>query len=380
MHIAMNGWFWEQPETGSGQYVRELLRALARLNADMRLTLVLPPHITAPGAVPDNVDVLRTSGGVGGKLGKVWFEQNLYPGAVKRVGADIAHVPYWGPPLSVNAKLVTSVLDVIPLLYPEYIGGFATRLYTSLVRAAAVGSAHIITLSEAGKGDVVVQLDVPADSVTAIHLAPKEVYHHKLGSENDAAVREKYHLPDDPFILYLGGFDVRKQIDQLLAAYTYVVRAHGELTPLVLAGREPPGREPLFPDMRAYAAELDIPDDNLYWLGYVDEDDKPALYRMAEIFAYPSAYEGFGLPLLEAMVSGTPVVANAIPVFDEIAADGAFLVEPGKAAKMGGALVALLEQPDLYDGLRSSGIARATNFTWRKTARATLEVYQRVMA
>ena len=378
MHVAINGWFWDQPNTGSGQYVRELLRAMRKADKDAQFTLVLPAHIT-PQGVPNGVEVVQTGRGPRGKLGKIWFEQSQFPGVVKQSGADLAHVPYWGPPLSSPAKLVTSVLDVLPLLYPEYAGGFATKLYTSMVTAAAQGSAYIITLSEASKRDVAEQLDYPAERVVPIHLAPKESYHPQLGRERDQAVQKKYNLPDDPFILYLGGFDVRKQVTQLLSAYTFIEKAHGEYTPLVLAGHEPEWREPLFPDLRRAAANLDIPEENLYWIGYVDEDDKPSLYRLAEVFVYPSVYEGFGLPILEAMASGTPVVANNIPVFDEIVGDGAFLIEAGSATKMGGAMLALLEQKDLYDTMRNSGAARATNFTWRNTARATLDAYRQAL-
>ncbi|MEM6284321.1 MAG: glycosyltransferase family 1 protein [Chloroflexota bacterium] len=380
MHIAINGWFWDQPDTGSGQYVRELLRALRQIDKDNAYTLVLPAHITTPDAVPDGVTVITTGGGPGGKLGKVWFEQQQYPAAVRQSNADIAHVPYWGPPLSSPAKLVTSVLDVIPLLYPAYAGGTMTKLYTSMVKAAAQGSASVITLSEASKTDVAAQLPFPAERVIPIHLAPKEDYHPKMGAERDADIAKKYNLPDDPFIFYIGGFDMRKQLDQLFAAYTYVVQAHGEYTPLVIAGREPDWTNPLFPDMRTYAASLDIPEENLLWIGYVDEADKPSLFRLAELFVYPSAYEGFGLPILEAMASGTPTVANNIPVFDEIVGDGAFLIEAGSATKMGGAMLALLEQKDLYDSMRNNGAARATNFTWRKTARETLDVYKKALA
>lgn len=380
MHIAINGWFWDQPDTGSGQYVRELLRALVKLNTSTRYTLILPPHIAPTDDIPNGVSVYPTTGGVLGKVGKVWFEQRMYPAAVAKTGADIAHVPYWGTPLSSPVTLVTSVLDVIPLLFPEYAGGFMTKAYTSLVRAGALGSSAILTLSEASKCDIVAQLDYPADQVTATHLAANPNYHPKLGSERDPDVRAKYRLPDDPFILYLGGFDVRKQVKQLIAAYTYVVKAHGEYTPLVIAGREPEWREPLFPDLRAYIREQNIPDENIFWIGYVDEVDKPALYRLAEVFVYPSMYEGFGLPILEAMASGTPVVANNISVFDEFVGDGAFLIEEGSATKMGGALLALLEQPDLYEGLRSAGLAQASNFTWRKTAKTTHAVYEQVYA
>ncbi|MFZ4814935.1 MAG: glycosyltransferase family 4 protein [Phototrophicaceae bacterium] len=379
MHIALNGWFWDQPHVGSGQYVRELLTALRKLDSTLMLTLVLPSHISTAQNVPDGVQVEQVAGGLNGKLGKVWFEQQAFPARVKQIKADLAHVPYWGAPLSSPVKLVVSVLDVIPLLYPEYAGGMGNKAYIALQRAAAGGAAKILTLSEASKRDVVAQLGIPEADVIATPLAPKPAYHPKMGNERDAAVRQKYDLPTEPFILYLGGFDARKRVGQLIEAYRYVVQTRGVDVPLVIAGKEPEWREPLFPSVWGMLHDSDIPADAVRWIGHVDEDDKPSLYRLARVFVYPSAYEGFGLPLLEAMASGTPVVANNIPVFDEIAADGAFLIENGSVTKMAGALLALLEQNDLYESLRNTGIARASNFTWRKTAKQTLDVYKSVL-
>ncbi|MCS7071197.1 MAG: glycosyltransferase family 4 protein, partial [Anaerolinea sp.] len=179
------------------------------------------------------------------------------------------------------------------------------------------------------------------------------------------------------------GFDVRKRVAQLLHAFTYVSRAEGENTYLVIAGREPEvwargGDDPLFPNMRKLADELKI-SSYIRWIGYVDEVDKPALYRMASVFVFPSRAEGFGLMLLEAMQSGTPVVANNIPVFDEIAGDAAYLVEDGDARAMGGAILSLLLQDPLRETQITRGLGRATAFSWRKTARETLAVYETVM-
>lgn len=377
MHIVFNGWFWDQPHTGSGQYIRRLLHALGRAAPEVQMTLVLPPHNSAPDDLPENVSLVTTRGS-GGHVGKVWFEQRTFPQMAGRVRADIAHVPYWGPPLASPVPLVTSVLDVIPLALPEYSRGLGARLYTSLAAAAARGSAHTITLSQAAKADIVRFLGLPEDSITPIYLAADEVYHPRLGAENDQAVRRKYDLPEQ-FVLYLGGFDRRKNVNQLLLAYTYVGQAEGDNIPLVIAGREPQWGAPLFPDQRRYAADLDI-SDYVRWLGYVDEADKPALYRLASVFAFPTLYEGFGLMALEAMACGTPVVANNIPVMAEITGDAAYLVKPDDAREMAGAIIALLLQKPLRDSLVNLGLARATHFSWRKTARQTLEVYERVLA
>jgi glycosyltransferase involved in cell wall biosynthesis len=374
MHVVFNGWFWDAPNTGSGQYLRRLLHHLQRTASDLQMTLVLPPHNTTPDDLPRNLNLIVTEG-PRGRFGKVWFEQRCFPRMAARSGADIAHVPYWAPPLSSPIPLVTSILDVAPLIIPEYRQGMANRLYFSLVRAASNGSAHIITISETARDDIVAHLNLPAETITTTYLGVDERFHPRMGAERDEEIRRKYDLPDQ-FVLYLGGFDTRKQVNQLLLAYTYVGQAEGDNIPLVLAGEAPNWGSAVFPDLPAYAEKLAITD-YVRWIGYVEEEDKPALYRLADVFVFPSMYEGFGLPVLEAMACGTPVVANGIDIFKEIAGDGAYLVE--NARSMAGAIIALLLQEPLRKTMINQGLAQATRYTWRKTAQDTLKVYEKVL-
>lgn len=376
MHIAFNGWFWDRLDTGSGQYLHCLLHHLRKVDPTLQLTLVLPPHIHSPEDLPQDLSVVPTHGR-GGQIGKVLFEQQTFPQMAGRVNADIAHVPYWAPPLSSPARLVVSILDLISLVIPDYSRGLGGRFYTSLVSATARGAAHILTLSEASKKDIVERLSIAPEQITVTYLAADEVYHPRMGAEGDEEVRQKYTLPER-FVLYLGGFDLRKQVNQLLLAYTYVVQAEGDEAPLVIAGKQPQWGTPMFRDLPRYAQELEI-SDHVQWIGFVDEEDKPALYRLASVFVYPSMYEGFGLQVLEAMASGTPVVANEVSSIPEVAGDGAFLVESGNARKMAGAIIALLNQEPLRASLINQGLAQATRFSWRKTAKETLAVYERVM-
>ena len=375
MHIAINGWFWAQESTGSGQYLRHLLAQLPIVAPELELSLVLPPHLPAPGDIPAGVRAIetgrreRTS-----KWGKVRFEQRDFPRAARALNADIAHVPYWGTPLACPTKLVTTVLDVIPLLYPIYNQGLFTNLYTSLVSAAARGSNHIIAISETAKIDIEERLQIADDQITVTYLAPDERFHPRLGAEKDEAIRAKYDLPER-FVLYLGGFDWRKQVNSLLLAYTYVGEADGDAFPLVIAGREPKYDDRLFPNLRAYSRRLDI-DDYLRWIGFVDEADKPSLYRLADVYVCPSLYEGFGLPALEAMQSGTPVVTSNAIVFEEILEDAAYIVN--NAREMAGAIIALLIQQPLRGAMINQGLALASNYSWRKTAEETAAVYEMV--
>lgn len=379
MHIAFNGWFWNQPHVGSGQYLRHLLTNLPKLAPEFTLTLIVPEHITTLDDVPPSVNVVHGKTRFKGHLGKVWFEQRGFPKMVRQVGADIAHVPYWGAPLDTKpAKLVTSVLDIIPLMLSPYRGGFGASLYTSLVTATAKGSAHILTLSEASKVDIEREFEYPAEQITVTHLAADDRFNVRLGNEQDEAIRSKYDLPDE-FALYLGSYDIRKNVQTILLAWTYAGPSFGEQIPLVLAGRYPKeSGTARFPDLKQYAKDLDI-ERFLYWLGEVDEEDKPALYRLAKVFVFPSKYEGFGLPVLEAMACGTPVVTSNTTSIPEITEEAAYLVDPDDERIMSAAILAVMLQDDLHAHLANAGRGRATQFSWRKTAEQTLAVYKKVM-
>jgi len=376
VHIALNGWFYDQESTGSGQYLRHLLAHLPKVAPDMQFSLILPPHLRMPPDLPEGIRAVKSGQRKhSGKLDKVIFEQRTFPRLARAISADIAHVPYWGTPMSCPIKLVTTVLDVIPLLYPVYSQGFFTSLYTSLVSAAARGSNHIITISETAKVDIEDQLNIPEPQITVTYLAPDERFHPRVGAERDQEVRQKYDLPEQ-FALYLGGFDWRKQVNTLMLAYTYVGEADGDAFPLVIAGREPQYDDRLFPDLRKYSRQLNI-QDYLRWIGFVDEADKPALYRLADVFVFPSLYEGFGLMALEAMASGTPVVTSNAIVFEEVLEDAAYIVN--NAREMAGAIIALLIQQPLRDAMINQGLALASNYSWRKTAQETAAVYEAVM-
>jgi glycosyltransferase involved in cell wall biosynthesis len=376
MHIALNGWFWDRPDTGSGQYLHRLLEHLALVAPDMRLTLVLPPHIGTAADAPPGVDPVTTGeGGSAGRWAKVWFEQRGFPRAARQAGADLAHVPYWGPPLASPVPLVTSVLDVIPLLLPDYARGLPNRLYGSLASAGARGSDHIITLSETAKIDIEETLAIPPERISAIYLAPDRQYHHLLGAEHDEDIRARYGLPDQ-FILYAGGFDQRKRVGDLLEAYTYIARVEDGGYPLVIAGAPPPWGQSVFPDLPAQAEALGIAH-LVHWIGRVEPADMPALYRLADVFVYPSQVEGFGLPPLEAMASGTPVVTSDADIFAELLGDGAYTVATPR--EMAGAIIATLTQEPLRQALINQGLAQATRYQWRRTAQQTLAVYAFVL-
>jgi glycosyltransferase involved in cell wall biosynthesis len=379
MHLAINAYFWNRPNTGSGQYTRQLVYHLNRLVKDLEITLIYP-QLSAqpvPQDVPPDVNV-KTLPLSAGHMGKVYFEQITFPRACRSVGADIAHVPYWGAPLQSPVPLVVTVHDVTPLIVREYRRGFFARLYNALVSASAKAADHIITDSQASKKDIVSYLAVPEQIIDVIYLAAGPAHKPEQELIVDMAILKKYELPDF-YVLYLGGFEIHKNVTTLLMAYTFVAQALGQEYPLVLAGKKPKKASNRFPDYDGLISKLDL-EEYIVWAGYIDEEDKPAVYRAASSFAFVSRHEGFGLPPLEAMSCGVPVVASNCSSIPEVIGDAGFTLDPDDERQIAGSIIATIVQEELAAELKEKGLAQAANFSWEKTATETLLVYDRIIS
>ncbi|MCX7683372.1 MAG: glycosyltransferase family 4 protein, partial [Anaerolineae bacterium] len=297
MRLAVNAWFWDSPTTGSGQYVQRLIEHLSALEQKPEVILV-------------GLGLRRRVGSTGlrSHAHKIWFEQVWFPRACARLGVDVAHVPYWGPPLTSPVPTVVTIHDLIPLLLREYRGGWPVRLYTALVSLAARRAALILTDSQASRQDIVTHLKLPPERVRVIYLGVGAQYHPTPAPE-DEAIRARYGLPER-YMLYLGGFDVRKNVAMLLRAYRLAGPVIGEDCPLAIVGQLPTRDTPLTPDPRRLAREEGVDGRFVRFVDFADEAAKPALYRGAVAFVFPSRYEGFGLPPLEALACGTPVICS----------------------------------------------------------------------
>lgn len=379
MHLAINGWFWDQPATGSGQTVRHLVPALIRQESALEISLVVPAWITSEGIngpLPERVRLLPVPCRPG-NLGKLWFEQSTFPRICGQLGADLAHVPYFASPLRPIVPTLVTIHDLIPMVLPRYRAGVWVRLYTSLVASAASFARLVLTDSEASKRDILAHLSLPGPRVRVIYLAPAPHFRPIEDPSALEAIRRKYDLPES-FVLWLSGFDARKNARALLHAYTWVYDALGDDYPLVMAGNLPVRDSSFSPDPRRIAAELGV-DDAVRFPGWVDEVDKPALYSAATVFVFPSRYEGFGLPILEAMACGTPVVTSNTTSLPELAGVAAFQIDPDDPRRLGAAIIALCAQEDLHAEMRQKGLAQAAQFTWEKTAGETLAAYRLVL-
>jgi glycosyltransferase involved in cell wall biosynthesis len=383
MRVAINAWFWNSPTTGSGQYTRRLVEHLLALDPGLEILLVAPrgwgfrvsrftPH-RPRDAESDTRSLQPETGG----LRKVCFEQLAFPRACRRLQADVAHVPYWASPLAPPVPTVVTVHDLIPLVLREYRGGPLVRLYTALVSTTAQSAALALTDSEASRRDIVARLGMPSQRVRVIYLATDESYTPTTPPE-DADARARYGLPKR-YTLYLGGFDVRKNVATALLTYRWAGPTIGETCPLVIAGRLPERGSPFAPHPRQLARQQGLDERHVHFIGFVDEADKPALYRGAVAFIFPSRYEGFGLPPLEALACGTPVVGSNASSIPEVVGSAGVLLPPDDAEGMAGALIQLAIDEDFRTELSHRALAQAAHFSWERTARETLAAYREVL-
>jgi glycosyltransferase involved in cell wall biosynthesis len=372
MRIAINGWFWDQPHTGSGQYTRQLLTHLLQIAPQHEYVLVRPE-----GSQRITERTLINEPSVNRKLGwrKVWFEQVTFPRACRRLGADLAHVPYWGSPLSPTVPTLATIHDIIPLLLPAYRGNPLVQAYTALVQSAADQAALILTDSQASRQDILEHLRLPGERVHTVYLAASPALSPRPAPD-DAAIRARYGLPSE-YVLYLAGFDVRKNLVGLLQAWTFVEGVLGGSTPLVIAGHLPQ-HSAFSPDPRRIAQELEINPNTLRFPGPIEEEHKGAVCRGALCYLFTSRYEGFGLPPLEALSCGVPVVGSDASSLPEIVGDAGILAPPDDARSIGGAIIALATDYELHKLLSRRALVQAARFNWEETARQTLEAYEEV--
>lgn len=389
MHILINGSFWAQPEVGIGQYLHGLVRWLPRVAPQHRYTLLQPARHADGPALPAGVTRLpvRTPFDTRNEnLAKLWFEQISVPtmahwlanvglhNASQTDSRVILHVPYFAPPLSCPVTVVTTVGDIIPLLLPEYRGGLRVRAYMRLMSHAVRYTTHILTFSQHSLCDIAAYFNIPSQRISSIYLAADERYQPAGDATAVHQVAKQYGLTD-PFIYYVGGLDARKNVALLLQACALLhKRAPALRFNVAIAGRPLGSDGRLFPDLDALIAKLQIGD--IVRRIHVPHADGPQLYQACTLFAFPSRYEGFGLPPLEAMACGAPVVTSNASSIPEVVGDAALCIPPDDVSGWATALAQVLGDQSLRASLRIRGLERARQFSWRRVAEETVQAYE----
>lgn len=358
---------------GAGMYILHLTRSLAEIESEFEFVIfsqAVGYDLVGASSRPGFEWVILPEMSPARRL--IW-EQTRFPELVRKCGIDLLHSPHYTRPWSLPCASVVTFHDMTFFLYP-HLHTRAKRLFFPLaIRMSARRADALIAVSESTRQDSIRLLGIPPEKITAIPLGISEEFRPVSDPDLCAAVRSRYNLPDR-FLLYVGLVEPRKNLPLLLRAYHRLL-AGGVRQPLVIAGRMGWMVEQVFQQID----ELGIKD-QVHFTGYVSPDDLPIVYNLADAFVYPSLYEGFGFPPLEAMACGAPVVTTAVSSMPENVGDAGILVPPGDEQALAQALQRILTDALLRQRLRRAGPERAALFTWKRTAQKTLQVYRQVLS
>lgn len=375
MRIGIDGLPLSQLKTGVGHYTFELAQALALASPSDDFELISPRPFLAqadgandePG--PPNLRAVQPPTGL---LSRRWFLFGL-PRYLRQQRLALFHGTNYEVPLKRVCATVLTIHDLSLLLYPETHERRrvrrARRRLPLMTRAATL----IVTPTEAVRREVCEHLNVAGERVVAVPEAPRRVFRRR-GDRETRETRERLGITGD-FLLFVGTLEPRKNLAALIEAYVSVL---GEITSplqLVIAGQKGWLTDDIFASVERAGLS-----DRVVFTGYLSDEELCALYSSCRAFVYPSVYEGFGLPPLEAMACGAACIVGCIPSLAEVVGDGALLVDPKDTAMLSRTIIRLLQDEGLRRSLSANAVERASEFSWERTAMLMREVYREAMA
>jgi glycosyltransferase involved in cell wall biosynthesis len=352
--------------SGTGRYTAELSSRLPGLASDVQCTVLWPRHVPEPHLVSGGHDALRQV-----NARRFWkriaYDQCGIRFERRRLNADVVHFPANIGPLTPMRGVVLTIHDLSFVRNPAWFRSGRAAYYRWFVGRSAHIAARVITDSHATAADLHELLRVPPQHVDVIPLGVGEDF-RPLPNEQRATVRAWYKLPET-FFLYVGTIEPRKNLVSLIEAWNRIAAKCPQ--DLVIAGRDGWKVRPV-----RTAAALSPYAKRIHFPGFVAHEDLAALLSSADVFVWPSLCEGFGLPPLEAMACGTPVVTSNVSSLPEVVGDAALQVSPSDVDALADAMLRAATDAALRATLSARGTARAATFTWERTARLTLDSYR----
>ena len=354
---------------GIGTYVRNLVGALARQDDTTEYILLCRPEdaedVRALG--PRFQAIVERAGNYSVR------EQMTVPLSLARARVDAFHAPHYVVSPLTRCPYVVTIHDCIHLRFPQYLPNKAAHYYArTMMTMAARRADRILTVSEASKQDILYYLNVPPGKVDVVYNALDERLAAPPTDDDVARVRERFLLTA-PFILYAGNIKPHKNVDRLIEAYSLLRQRGGEDVKLLIIGDE----ISKYPNLRRLVHRFQL-HKHVRFLGFVPEATLAVLYRLASVFVFPSLYEGFGLPPLEAMAAGTPVITSNVSSLPEVVGDAAVLIDPMDPEAIASAMARVLGDPQLSADLSRRGLERVKVFSWDRSVARIRQIYAEI--
>ena len=351
---------------GIERHVRGLLRGLQTVGAGHEYVLFTNRHCRGTFPLSANFREVASDVSATFRPAKILWEQSILPFQLRRHEIDVVLSPANIGPVATRCPAVVIIHDVIPFRRPEMFTAPERLAMKTLFRLSARCSDAILTVSESSKTDIVNILDVPADKVHVIPGAADQQFRPVPVTDEARATLRRSGIPDR-YILYVAAGRAYKNVDGLIRAYGRLLDQHRIPQSIVITGLA--GRASV--EIERVVNDLGLRD-KVVFTGFLEDAILPLLYSAADVFVYPSFYEGFGLPVIEAMACGAPVAASNRTSVPEALGDAGLLFDPDNLEEIADSIHRILTSPVLRDELSSRGLARAKTFSWNKTAERTL--------
>ena len=354
---------------GIGTYLRNILMELSRLDRDTEYVVLCRPDDMGSG------DVLGQNFRMVPETAPTYSiaEQFKIPLSLAREGVRLVHEPHYVLPPLIRCRSVVTIHDCIHLMFPQYLPNRLAYVYArGSMWSAARKANKILTVSDASKRDILRFFNVAPEKVVVIHNAIDERFMSPADPERMDLVRQRYQL-DHPFVLYVGNIKPHKNIERLIDAFGRARTQGPDNLKLIIIGDE----ISKYPGLRQSVHKHKL-DKHVRFLGFQPMETLAAFYRLARVFVFPSLYEGFGLPPLEAMACGAPVVTSNVSSLPEVAGGAALLVDPYDEDAIAAGIVRAVTDEALRADLIARGRERARSFSWAQSVRRIHEIYMEV--
>lgn len=370
-HIGIDARFWRKETGGLSRYSQSLVRELLKLDTENRYTVIITPEdeaefdIIAPNVSKLVVDAPYYS----------VAEQRHLPRILKEQNFDLVHFTHFSHPILYREPFVITVHDLIMHLFPS--GKQASSLVRKMAYKLVMNDAHraktVIVPSESTKRDLVSMLKFPEAKIVATPEGSTDSFRVHTKAEC-AAVKKKFELPERYF-LFVSRWEKYKGLDALIEAFEHITTIQPDVA-LVITGKPSKQR----PEIAELIKEKQRNGVKIITPGFVEDTDLASLYSAATAYVHPSWYEGFGIMILEAFASGTPVITSNVSSLPEVTGDAGILINPYSIDEIKEALLRILNEDGLAEKLSEAGVSRAKEFGWDKMAAKTLEIYKAALA
>lgn len=372
MRIGIDATALPPQPVGAGNYIIQLIRNLDGVDSEFEFVVFAQPGGRRLIDIPASSRIRWVeTPPINPGLRLVW-EQALFPRLIRKSAVELMHSLHYTRPYLLPCRSVVTFHDMTFFLYPHLHTRIKRIFFPMAIRLSARTAQALIADSESTRQDAIRILDIPPHKIVAVQLGidPRfRVIEDSLALEQ---VRREYKLPDQ-FILYVGLVEPRKNVPLLIRAYKNLAE-QGLVNPLVIVGRFGWMSSEVLDEVERLELK-----DRVYFTGYVPSNDLPGIYNLASLCVYPTRYEGFGFPALEAMACGVPLITSAVSSLPEIVGDAGLLVTPDDEELLTQAMRSVLSNADLQAEMSRKGPVQAAQFTWERTARLTLQVYRQVL-